>query len=169
MLDPMYGILNWVLSLVGIGPVDWISKFPLATVMVKLIWQWTPFMMLLILAGLPSMPRDKLEAGRVDGATAIQLFRELTLPHLRRFIELGVVLGAIYLVNTFDAIFMMTQGGPGRASANLPFYIYQRAFLGFDIGQAAAMGVVVVIFTMIIANFALRLIFKSFSGKEEAA
>jgi sorbitol/mannitol transport system permease protein len=169
ILDPTNGILNWVLSLVGVGPVDWIGDFPLTMVMVELIWQWTPFMMLLILAGLQSMPRDQLEAGRVDGAGAFQLFRELTLPHLRRFIELGVVLGAVYLVNTFDAIFMMTQGGPGIASANLPFYIYQRAFLGFDMGQAAAMGVVVVIFTMIIASFALRLIFKSFSGKEEAA
>ena len=169
ILDPTNGILNWVLSLVGIGPVDWIGQFPLTMVMVVLIWQWTPFMMLLILAGLQSMPRDILEAGRVDGAGAFQLFRELTLPHLRRFIELGVVLGAIYLVNTFDAIYMMTQGGPGIASANLPFYIYQRAFLGFDMGQAAAMGVVVVIFTMVIASFALRLIFKSFSGKEEAA
>jgi sorbitol/mannitol transport system permease protein len=169
ILDPTNGILNWVLSLVGIGPVDWIGQFPLTMVMVELIWQWTPFMMLLILAGLQSMPRDILEAGRVDGAAAFQLFRELTLPHLRRFIELGVVLGAIYLVNTFDAIYMMTQGGPGIASANLPFYIYQRAFLGFDMGQAAAMGVVVVIFTLVIASFALRLIFKSFSGKEEAA
>jgi sorbitol/mannitol transport system permease protein len=169
ILDPNNGILNWVLSLVGIGPVDWIGQFPLTMVMVELIWQWTPFMMLLILAGLQSMPRDQLEAGRVDGAGAIQLFRELTLPHLRRFIELGVVLGAIYLVNTFDAIYMMTQGGPGIASANLPFYIYQRAFLGFDMGQAAAMGVVVVLFTMVIASFALRLIFKSFTGKEEAA
>jgi sorbitol/mannitol transport system permease protein len=169
ILDPNNGILNWVLSLVGIGKVDWIGDFGLPMVMVELIWQWTPFMMLLILAGLTSMPRDQLEAGRVDGAGAFQLFRELTLPHLRRFIELGVVLGAIYLVNTFDAIYMMTQGGPGVSSANLPFYIYQRAFLGFDMGQAAAMGVVVVIFTMFIASFALRLIFKSFSGKEEAA
>lgn len=169
ILDPNNGILNWVMSLVGIERMDWIGRFPLPMVMVMLIWQWTPFMMLLILAGLQSMPRDILEAGRVDGANAFQLFRELTLPHLRRFIELGVVLGAIFLVNTFDAIYMMTQGGPGIASANLPFYIYQRAFLGFDIGQAAAMGVVVVIFTMIIASFALRLIFKSFTGKEEAA
>lgn len=168
ILDPNNGILNWLLSLLGIGRVDWIGQFPLTMVMVELIWQWTPFMMLLILAGLQSMPRDILEAGRVDGAGAVQLFRELTLPHLRRFIELGVVLGAIYLMNTFDAIYMMTQGGPGIASANLPFYIYQRAFLGFDMGQAAAMGVVVVIFTIAIANFALRLIFKSFSGKEEA-
>ncbi|MDG5486939.1 carbohydrate ABC transporter permease [Mycolicibacterium gadium] len=169
ILDATNGILNWLLSLVGIGPVDWIGQFPLTMVMVVLIWQWTPFMMLLILAGLQSMPRDILEAGRVDGAGAFQLFRELTLSHLRRFIELGVVLGAIYLVNTFDTIYMLTQGGPGIASANLPFYIYQRAFLGFDMGEAAAMGVVVVIFTIIIANFALRLIFKSFAGKEEAA
>ena len=169
MLDPVFGIINWVLSPFGVHNVDWVSRFPLTSVMINLVWQWTPFMMLLILAGLTSMPRDILEAGRVDGAGALQLFRELTLPHLRRFIELGTVLGAIYLVNTFDAIYMMTQGGPGTASANLPFYIYQRAFLGFDIGQAAAMGVVVVIFTMIIASFALRLIFKSFTGKEEAA
>jgi sorbitol/mannitol transport system permease protein len=169
MLDPVFGIVNWVLSPFGVHHVDWVSQFPLTSVMINLVWQWTPFMMLLILAGLQSMPRDQLEAGRVDGAGAFQLFRELTLPHLRRFIELGTVLGAIYLVNTFDAIYMMTQGGPGTASANLPFYIYQRAFLGFDIGQAAAMGVIVVIFTMIIASFALRLIFKSFSGKEEAA
>jgi sorbitol/mannitol transport system permease protein len=169
MLDPVFGIVNWFLSPLGVHHVDWVSRFPLQSVMLELIWQWTPFMMLLILAGLQSMPRDILEAGRVDGAGAFALFRELTLPHLRRFIELGVVLGAIYLVNTFDAIYMMTQGGPGIASANLPFYIYQRAFLGFDIGQAAAMGVVVVIATMIIATFALRLIFKTFTGKEEAA
>ncbi|KWX25322.1 carbohydrate ABC transporter permease [Mycolicibacterium wolinskyi] len=166
MLDPVFGIVNWVLP----GPdIDWVSRFPVSSVILALVWQWTPFMMLLILAGLQSMPRDILEAGRVDGAGAFQLFRELTLPHLRRFIELGAVLGAIYLVNTFDQIYMITQGGPGTASANLPFYIYQRAFLGFDIGQAAAMGVIVVIFTMVIASFALRLIFKSFTGKEEAA
>ena len=167
MLDPVFGIINWLLP--GRQDMDWVSQFPLTSVIIALVWQWTPFMMLLILAGLQSMPRDILEAGRVDGAGAFQLFRELTLPHLRRFIELGAVLGAIYLVNIFDQIYMMTQGGPGTASANLPFYIYQRAFLGFDIGQAAAMGVVVVIFTMIIASFALRLIFKSFTGKEEAA
>ena len=169
MLDPVFGIVNWVLSPFGVHHIDWVSRFPLTSIIIALVWQWTPFMMLLILAGLQSMPRDILEAGRVDGATGFQLFRELTLPHLRRFIELGTVLGAIYLVNTFDQIYMMTQGGPGTASANLPFYIYQRAFLGFDIGQAAAMGVIVVIFTMVIASFALRLIFTSFTGKEEAA
>ncbi|MGJ9413946.1 carbohydrate ABC transporter permease [Aeromicrobium sp. CF4.19] len=168
MLDPIFGILNFLLSPFGAEQIDWVSRYPLASVMIALVWQWTPFMMLLILAGLQSMPRDILEAGRVDGAGPVAQFRELTLPHLRRFIELGAVLGAIYLVNTFDAIYMITQGGPGTASANLPFYIYQRAFLGFDIGQAAAMGVVVVVGTIVVATVALRLIFTSFTGKEEA-
>ncbi|MDJ0359519.1 sugar ABC transporter permease [Rhodococcus sp. H29-C3] len=169
MFDPVFGLINFALSPFGVGQIDWVSRFPLAAVMTNLVWQWTPFMMLLILAGLQSMPKDIAEAARVDGAGPFKLFRELTFPHLRRFIELGAVLGAIYLVNTFDAVYMMTSGGPGVASANLPFYIYQRAFLGFDIGQAAAMGVVTVVATIIVSTLALRLIFKSFSGNEEAA
>jgi sorbitol/mannitol transport system permease protein len=169
MLDATFGIVNFLLRPFGIGHFDWLSKFPLGSVMIDLIWQWTPFMMLLVLAGLQSQPKDILEAASTDGARPLAIFRELTLPHLRRYIELGVVLGAIYIVNEFDAIYMMTQGGPGISSANLPFHIYQRVFLGFQVGQAAAMGVVVVIMTIIIATFALRLIFKTFSGTEQAA
>jgi sorbitol/mannitol transport system permease protein len=169
MLDPTFGIVNFVLRPFGIGHFDWLSKFPLGSVMIEMIWQWTPFMMLLVLAGLQSQPKDILEAASCDGARPFAIFRELTLPHLRRYIELGIVLGAIYVINEFDAVYMMTQGGPGISSANLPFYIYQRAFLGFQVGQAAAMGVVVVVATIIIATFALRLIFTSFSGTEQAA
>jgi sorbitol/mannitol transport system permease protein len=154
--------VNFVLSPLGFEGIDWVSEFPLTSIVTALVWQWTPFMMLLVLAGLQSQSRDVLEAAQVDGATGWRTFTSVTLPHLRRYIELGVLLGAIYVVNTFDQIYMMTQGGPGTASANLPFYIYQRAFLGFDIGQAAAMGVVVVIGTIIVAMFALRVIFKSF-------
>ena len=169
MLDPTFGFVNFVLRPFGIGHFDWLSSFPLGSVMIEMIWQWTPFMMLLVLAGLQSQPKDILEAAGCDGAKPLAIFRELTLPHLRRYIELGVVLGAIYLINEFDAVYMMTQGGPGISSANLPFYIYQRAFLGFQVGQAAAMGVVVVVGTIIVATFALRLIFTSFSGTEQAA
>jgi sorbitol/mannitol transport system permease protein len=169
MFDPTLGIVNFVLRPFGIGNFDWVGSFPLGSVMIEMIWQWTPFMMLLVLAGLQSQPKDILEAASCDGARPLSIFRELTLPHLRRYIELGVVLGAIYVVNDFDAVYMMTQGGPGISSANLPFYIYQRAFLGFQVGQAAAMGVVVVVATIIVATFALRLIFTSFSGTEQAA
>jgi sorbitol/mannitol transport system permease protein len=169
LLDPVYGLVNFVLSPFGVGHTDWISSFPLLAVIMAIVWQWTPFMMLLILAGLQSQPDDVLEAAGVDGASNFAIFREITLPHLRRFIELGIVLGTIYLINTFDSIYMMTQGGPGIASSNLPFYIYQRAFLGFDVGQSAAMGVVVAILTTIVSTFALRLIFRTFSGNETAA
>ncbi|HEX2175228.1 MAG TPA: sugar ABC transporter permease [Nocardioidaceae bacterium] len=166
LLDPVYGLVNFVLGPLGVGNVDWVTRYPLASVVAALVWQWTPFMMLLVLAGLQAQPKDVLEAAQVDGATKFRTFVFVTLPHLRRYIELAVLLGAIYVVNTFDQIYMMTQGGPGTASANLPFYIYQRAFLGFDVGQAAAMGVVVVVGTILVATVALRVIFKSFDLKE---
>jgi sorbitol/mannitol transport system permease protein len=168
MFDPTFGIIDYVLGPLA-GHTVWLSRYPLASVMVEMIWQWTPFMMLLVLAGLQSMPTDVVEAAAVDGARPLAIFRELTLPHLRRYIELGVVLGAIYVVNEFDSIYMMTQGGPGVSSTNLPYYIYERAFLGFDVGQSAAMGVVVLAGTIAVATIALRLIFTSFTGREEAA
>lgn len=166
LLNPTYGLFNWTLGLFGLEAVDWTSTYPVIAILMALVWQWTPFMMLLVLAGLQAQPKDVLEAASVDGAGTWLTFRLITLPHLRRYIELGVLLGIIYVVNTFDQIYLMTAGGPGTASANLPFYIYQRAFLGFDVGQAAAMGVVVVIATIIVASAALRLIFRSFEVKE---
>ncbi|MFD9887955.1 carbohydrate ABC transporter permease [Amycolatopsis sp. NPDC059027] len=159
MFHPKFGLLHFVFG----TDVDWLSQFPLASVMVQVVWQWTPFMMLLILAGLQSQPKDVLEAASVDGAGRWRTFTAITLPHLSRFLQLATLLGAIYIVNSFDAIFLMTQGGPGTASTNLPYYIYQRAFEGFDVGQSSAMGVVVVILTMIVATFALRLMFRTFS------
>jgi sorbitol/mannitol transport system permease protein len=163
MLNPVFGIVNWVLSPLGVGEVDWASEFPLLTIIGVETWHWAPFMMLILLGGLQSQDRSVLEAARVDGATAIQSFRYLTLPHLRQFIELGVVLGSIYVVQTFDSIFMITQGGPGTATTNLPFELYQRAFRAFDVGEAAALGVVVVILTIFIATYALRVIARIFT------
>jgi sorbitol/mannitol transport system permease protein len=169
LLDPTYGIINWVLGWFGGGNVAFVSAHPLGSVMATVIWQWTPFEMLILLAGLQGQPHDVLEAARVDGASAWASFREITLPHLRPYLELGVLLGSIYVVNTFDAIYMLTQGGPGTATTNLPFYIYQRAFEGFDIGQAAALGVVTVVGTIIVASVALRTVFRLFIENEARA
>jgi sorbitol/mannitol transport system permease protein len=159
VFDPTYGLLHFVFG----TDTDWLSEFPLASVMAQIVWQWTPFMMLLTLAGLQSQSKEVLEAASVDGASRWRTFASITLPHLSRFLQLATLLGAIYIVNSFDAIFLMTQGGPGVASTNLPYYIYQRAFEGFDVGQSSAMGVIVVILTMIVATFALRLMFRTFS------
>ena len=163
--NPDYGLLNGTLNAVwrlfgaDQGPtVDWVSDLPMTAVVVALVWQWTPFMMLIILAGLQAQPGDVLEAARVDGASGLQTFRLITLPHLRQYLELSVLLGSIYIVQTFDAIFTITQGGPGTATTTLPYEIYLTMFRKFEYGEAAAAGVVVVIGTIIVATFALRTI-----------
>ncbi|MBB6171338.1 sorbitol/mannitol transport system permease protein [Nocardiopsis mwathae] len=157
MYHPVFGLVNWALSPFGIS-ADWVSQYPLLSIIAVLTWQWTPFMMLIVLAGLQSQSPEVLEAARVDGAGSWATFRRVTFPHLRRFIELGILLGTIYVVQTFDAIFMITQGGPGQASTNLPYFIYLQAFRAFDVGEAAAAGVIVVAATIAIAMFALRVI-----------
>ncbi|TQK50743.1 carbohydrate ABC transporter membrane protein 1 (CUT1 family) [Streptomyces sp. SLBN-118] len=165
LYNPDYGLLNgtlnavWQLFGAEHGPtVDWVSTFPMPALVIALVWQWTPFMMLILLAGLQAQPGDVLEAARVDGASALQTFRFVTLPHLRQYIELGVVLGSIFVVQTFDAVYTITQGGPGSQTTNLPYEIYLTMFRKFEYGQAAAAGVVVVIGSIVIATFALRVV-----------
>jgi sorbitol/mannitol transport system permease protein len=166
MYNPVFGLLNWALSPFGVENVDWVSRYPMLSIVLVLTWQWTPFMMLIVLAGLQSQSPEVLEAAKVDGAGGWATFRRITLPHLRQFIELGILLGSIYIVQTFDSIFMITQGGPGQATTNLPYFIYQQAFRAFNVGEAAAAGVIVVAATIVVATFALRVISNLF--KEEA-
>jgi sorbitol/mannitol transport system permease protein len=161
LFNPEYGLFNGLLTAVwklfgSANPPqpDWISTAPLLSVELALIWQWTPFMMLILLAGLQSRPLDVIEAARVDGASAWEVFRYMTFPHLRQYLELGGLLGSIYVVQNFDAVFTITSGGLG--TANLPYTIYQTFYNAQDYGRASAAGVVVVFGTIIIATFALR-------------
>jgi len=162
LLNPLYGLLPYVLGPLGLGRVDWVGQFPMVTVVIVEVWRWTPFMMLIILAGLQSQNPEVLEAARVDGANAFQSFRRITLPLARPFIELGALLGSLFVVQTYDSIYMLTYGGPGEDTTNIPFLLYKVAFQGYSIGQASAIGVVAVIFTIIIATFALRTLFTIF-------
>jgi sorbitol/mannitol transport system permease protein len=166
MLDPNFGLLNYLLEPFGVHHVAWLSTHALGSVIVVMIWQWTPFMTLIVLAGLQSQPAETLEAAKVDGAGALATFRELTIPHLRPYIELGILLGSIYLVNAFDAVRLMTNGGPGTSTTNLPFYLYTQVNYAFDVGGAAAAGVVTVILTIIVATFALRMFARVFRFEE---
>jgi sorbitol/mannitol transport system permease protein len=157
MFSSLFGILNKVLGFLGFAPVAFISDHPLASIVTVLVWQWTPFMMLIMLAGLQSQPSDVIEAAGVDGASSFGIFRQLTLPHLRRYLELGVLLGSIYIIQAFDAIDQMTGGGPG--STNIPYFVYQESIGGgFRYGSASAYAIVVVIFSIVIATFALRVL-----------
>jgi sorbitol/mannitol transport system permease protein len=172
LYNPEYGLFNgaltWLWGLFGADAPqpDWISTMPLSAVVAALVWQWTPFMMLILLAGLQSRPLDVIEAARIDGASNWQIFRSMTLPHLRQYLELGGLLGSIYVVQNFDAVFTITSGGLG--TANLPYTIYTIFYNAHDYGRASAAAVVVVIGTIIIATFALRTVsslFKEESGR----
>jgi sorbitol/mannitol transport system permease protein len=160
--NPAYGLINGLLG----GSTDWVSQYPMVAVVATLVWQWTPFMMLIILAGLQSQSLETIEAARVDGAGPWQVFSRITLPFLRPYLELGALLGSIYLVQTFDAVFTITQGGPGTATTNLPYEIYLTTFRKFEYGEASAAGVVVVIGTIVVATFALRIISSLFRMEE---
>jgi sorbitol/mannitol transport system permease protein len=162
LLNPLFGLLPSLLSPFGLSRVDWVNQFPMATVVTVEVWRWTPFMMLIILAGLQSQNPEVLEAARVDGATAFQAFRRITLPLVRPFLELGALLGSLFVVQTFDSIYMLTYGGPGQDTTNVPFLLYLVAFQGFSIGQASAIGVVAVILTTIVATIGLRTLFSIF-------
>jgi sorbitol/mannitol transport system permease protein len=167
MFSSLFGLLDKALNFLGFSSVQFISAHPLASIVTVLVWQWTPFMMLIVLAGLQSQPSDILEAANVDGASSWGIFRQLTLPHLRRYLELGALLGSIFIVQAFDAIDVMTGGGPG--STNVPYYVYQESIGGgFRYGSASAYAIVVVIFSIIIATFALRVLSSLFRDEERA-
>lgn len=167
LYNPEYGLFNGLLKMVfgdGAPQPDWIGRWPLWSVIFAIVWQWTPFMMLILLAGLQSRPLDVIEAARIDGASSWQIFRYMTLPHLRTYIELAALLGSIYVVQDFDHVFTITSGGLG--TANLPYYIYQTFYTAHDYGLASAAGVIVVVGTIVISTAALRTVFSLF--KEES-
>jgi sorbitol/mannitol transport system permease protein len=173
LYNPEYGLFNgtltWIWGLFGSAhppQPDWISNAPLWSIIFALVWQWTPFMMLILLAGLQGRPLDVIEAARIDGASTWQIFRSMTLPHLRQYLELAALLGSIYVVQTFDAVFVITSGGLG--TANLPYAIYTIFYNAHDYGRASAAAVVTVLGTIIIATFALRTVsslFKQETGR----
>jgi sorbitol/mannitol transport system permease protein len=167
MFDTLYGTLNWVIDKLGFTPVEWVSRYPTWSIAFVLIWQWTPFMMLILLAGLQSMPSDVIEAAKVDGATPFGIFRQLTLSHLRPYMELGILLGTIYLIQVYDLIAVMTGGGPG--STNVPYFVFQRSIGGgWAFGRASSYSIVVVLASIVIATIALRVLSNLLKGEEIA-
>ena len=160
-----FGVINALIEAVGLEAIPFVDRYPFWSIVFVLVWQWSPFMMLIILAGLQGQPTDILEAARVDRASGRGIFMQITLPMLRPYMELGIVLGAIYLLQVFDHIEVMTGGGPG--STNGPYFVYQRSIGGgWDFGQAAAYSTIVVIASIIIATFALRVLSSLFQRQE---
>ena len=126
------------------------------------VWQWAPFMMLILLAGLQGISDEVREAARVDGAGPVTEFRRITLPLLGPYLELAVLLGMIYVLQLFGEIFVATQGGPGTATTTVPYYIYQTISQANDVGTSSAQGVIAILYSSIIAALLLRLLTRTF-------
>jgi sorbitol/mannitol transport system permease protein len=156
-LSSSSGFINWLLGLVGLHAVPWFSALPLQSVIFIVAWEWTPFVMLVILAGLQSVPHEVLEAAKVDGANAFTTFWSVVFPLLRKPYEIAILFGTIFIFQTFGEIYVTTAGGPGITTNTLPYYTYRAALSSFQIGQAATLGVIGVVVAILVARGMLRL------------
>lgn len=143
MYHPTLGVANYLLTVVGLSPFRWTYSSQTALYALALVdvWQWTPLIMLIALAGLASLPREPYEAAHLDGASTAQAFWHITLPLLRPTVVVAVLFRAIDALKTFDIIFVMTQGGPANASETINLLLFSQAFSYFNMGYAASMAV----------------------------
>ena len=140
-LHPQLGILNYLLSFLGIDPVNWLGDPQMAfvTIIFVDIWHQVSFMIILLLAGLSAIPKEPYEAARSDGANIIDCFLHITLPYMRPVIIVTILIRLIFAIKTYDLIYIMTKGGPGDATDLISYYIYRSAFISLNLGEAAAM------------------------------
>ena len=153
LLDPSFGFLSKLVESLGFPTPDFLGNFPMISVIVIVVWQWTPFMMLILLAGLQSLSHEQIEASQIDGANPFHMLRYIVLAHLRRYIEIAVLMETLFILSVFGVIFITTTGGPGIQTTNLSYAIYDEAFSSRDIGDASTMG----IYAIILANIVVTL------------
>ena len=150
MFHPQMGVLNYLLSLIGLPPSLWVyaPETVIPSLVLVDVWHWTPLIMLIMLGGLSALPTEPFESARIDGASSLQMFREITFPLVLPFLMVAVIIRTIDALKTFDTIFVISQGGPGTASETINIYLYLQAFAFYKIGHASA--VVVVFFALIV-------------------
>ncbi len=160
--NPNFGVLNGALQLLGVDTtrLTWLADPSVALLSIILVdvWEWTPFVFLILLAGLQAIPEEPYEAARMDGSSGWQTFRHITLPLLRPAILVAVLLRTMDLLRIFDQVFILTQGGPGGATETISLYIYKTAFRFFDFGYAAAMSLALLLVTVVLSQIYIRLL-----------
>jgi sorbitol/mannitol transport system permease protein len=161
LMHPVNGLFAFFARSLGLPPVDWFGELPLTSVVIIVSWEWLPFALLILLTAIQSLDNEQKEAARMDGAKALSMFFFIILPHLGRAISVVIMIETIFLLSVFAEILVTTSGGPGLASTNLAFLIYQRALLDFDIGAASAGGMIAVVLANIVATFLVRAIAKN--------
>jgi multiple sugar transport system permease protein len=158
ILNAELGIANYVVQLIGLSPIPWLTQPRLALFSVILadIWQWTPFIFLICLAGLQAVPRGLIEAASIDGASWVDIQRYISLPIIRPVILTGLLIRMIDAIRFVDKIFVLTYGGPGSATSVLGFLIYLRGFKYFQMGLTAAYSLVLLALIILLANILIR-------------
>jgi multiple sugar transport system permease protein len=158
MFHPQLGVLNYLLSLVGIPPFAWIydPATVIPTLVLVEVWHWTPLVMLIVLGGLAGLPTDPYDSALIDGASDWQMFRYITWPLILPYVMIAVVIRTIDGLKVFDTIAVISQGGPGTASETLNFFLYLQAFQFYNLGYASA---VVIVFFVIIVALSLLLLY----------
>lgn len=158
MLNSDFGIINYIISVFGGTGPNWLSSETMAMVSIIMVdvWEWTPFVALSVLASLQTRSQDQVEGALIDGANTFQIFRYITYPHIQPilFISGSFRLGA--LLRWFDTIYVMTSGGPGRSTQNLPMYIYQTGFYYMNMGYSAALAVILLILTIFVTYLVVK-------------
>jgi len=158
MLDGRIGVINWFIQALGFTAPEWTSSGTMAMITILMIdtWQWTPLVILIVYAGLLSVPQHLYEAAEVDGAPRYAMFYHITYPHIKYMIAIAAVFRLMRSFRTFDYIWLVTEGGPGTATEILNIYLYRTAFVFLDGGRAAALGLVLLISTIAITMGILK-------------
>jgi multiple sugar transport system permease protein len=158
MLDVQFGVLNSFSDSLGLGRFEWLTNQRLALFSLVIVdtWQWTPFIMLIALAGLTAVPKYLYEAAEIDRASEWFKFRRITFPLVWPLLLIAIMFRAIEAFRLFDLVYILTGGGPGGTTETLSYQVYKVAFFGFDTGRASAFGILMVIVVTIAAQFYLR-------------
>jgi sorbitol/mannitol transport system permease protein len=160
-MNPVNGMFAHIAKALGLQPYDFLSQAPLLSIIGIVAWAWLPFSTLILLTALQSLDQEQQEAAEMDGASWLDRFRYLTIPHLTRSITVVILIQTIFLLSVFAEILVTTNGGPGIASTNLPYLVYAQSLLSYDVGGGSAGGIIAVILANIVAFFLMRMIGKN--------
>lgn len=157
-LHPSLGIVNYLLSVLSIEPVNWLgsTKVAIWTIVMVDIWHQVSFMIVLLLAGLSALPKEPYEAARVDGAGTFKAFRHITLPLMWPVIIVTLLIRLIFAVKTYDLVYIMTRGGPGTATDLASYFIYRKAFVSLNVGEASAMAAILLGLILLLTTYLYR-------------
>ena len=158
MFNPSLGVLNYFMKLLGLEPQAWLASPNTAMLSLIIVdtWQWTPFILLICLGGLASLPSEPFEAAKVDGASSWQIFTKITVPMLYPFIGLALLFRSIDAFKTFDIIYVLTSGGPGILTRTLNLYAFKHGIEYLSMGYAGSIAIVMLIITIVVAQIFLR-------------